>query len=376
MIKSKERKGGHQLPIILLLLLFISSGMKAQEYYFINKKIVEQGSNTPIPFVNIMLVDRAEGTAADVNGNFQLKVTGAMKNEKLRFSCIGYIPLTIRVDSLLLQESNIIEIAPDISLLDEVIIRQAPIDPAEIIRMSIEEVKNNYDNKPFNMEFLSTILATQYLDSNTFELETVLFGYSEGYGNQQLKKFDIKERRSTGADFLQAHAYNYWPSFEVHNVDQIGSPNKQGIFNPKHLDKFQLKYVGASIFDTDTVYTIEYILSKPTKEITGFGIVPKLYQGSISITTNNYAIVQHEVKTDRFSYSILYKKINDYYYPYFISGDRAPNIPVMCKIKNTLTLQRIVTKDVQVISNKTNEFQDLTQIPFNAQYWNSHYPKN
>ena len=214
------------------------------------------------------------------------------------------------------------------------------------------------------------------ITNNEFRLETILFGYSEGYASFKQKKFEILQKRSTGEDHLKPLEYPYWPTFEIHSIDQISTPFKHGILNPKHLDKFSLKYLGASIFDTDTVFNIEYVAAKPTKEITGYGIVPKIYKGNIYITTNTHAVVKHEVVTDQFSYMIIYKRIEEKYFPYFISGERSPtSIRLISKVRNSLTLRSIESKSVKVIDYKTNELEETEKVKYDETFWINNYPK-
>ncbi|NJN41871.1 MAG: carboxypeptidase-like regulatory domain-containing protein [Flammeovirgaceae bacterium] len=339
--------------------------------------MVEKGTNNPVPFANVMITNTTSGTAASLNGDFTIKIGKRFYGEKLKISCIGFITKTILIDSVIKHTSRVIELSPDIILLDEIIISQAPLDPAEIVKKAIESTQDNYLNTPFNMEFYSEITATEIATNNEFKLETVLFGFSEGYSASKQKQFEILEKRTSGDDHLKTLDYPYWPTFEIHNVDQISSSARQGILNLKQLDKFNLKYLGASIFDTDTVYNIEYNAPKPTKAITGYGIVPKMYKGNIYITTNSHAIVKHEIFTDQFTYMIIYKKLDGKYFPYFISGERSPTgIRMFSKVFNSLTLKYIEIENIKVIDYVTNEFQDINNVKYNEQFWTTNYPRN
>ncbi len=361
----------------LIFLTFLSTNTYSQENHFFKSKLVEKGTNNPVPFANVTIANTTLGTAANLNGDFVIKIDKRYYGEKLKISCVGFITRTISIDSVLNQPLTLIELNPDVSLLDEIIISQAPLNPAEIVKKAIESTQDNYLNTPFNMEFYSEIVATDNTTNKEFKLETVLFGYCEGYSTSKQKKFEILQRRTTGEDHLKALDYPYWPTFEIHNVDQISSSFRQGVLNSKHLDKFSLKYLGASIFDNDTVYNIEYYAPKPTKEITGYGIVPKTYKGNIYITTNTHAIVKHEIVTDQFSYMIIYKKQDDKYFPYLIIGDRSPTaIRMFSKVRNSLILKYIEAKNVKLIDYETNEFEDTDKVSYDETFWTNNYPKN
>ena len=361
--------------LVLIFLTLLAVKTYSQENHFVRKTLVEKGTNNPIQFANVTITNTAHGTAANLHGDFVIKIDERYAGERLKISCIGFITRTISIDSVLKQSSSVIELSPDISLLDEVIISQAPLDPTEIVKKAIESTAHNYLNTPFNIEFYSEIVATDNVNSNEFKLETILFGYCPGYSSSQQKQFEILQKRTTGEDHLKPFGYTYWPTFEIHNVDQISTSFRHGILNPKHLDKFSLKYLGASIFDSDTVYNIEYYAPKPSKEITGYGIVPKTYKGNIYITVNTHAIVKHEIVTDRLSYMIIYKKQDEKYFPYFISGERLLT-GMFSKVHNSLTLKTIESKNVKVIDSKSNEFQDLDNVKYDEAFWLNNYPKN
>jgi len=361
------------LTSFLILVVF---NLYAQEYHFINSKLLDKETRQPIPFASVSISSTTIGTAADSKGEFLLKVDQKYKNEKLKISCIGYLTRHLPIDSLLNAPLKTVELTPDVNLLDEVVINQAPITSVEIIQEALKSISDNYITTPYNMEFYSKIIALEFSSNKTFELETILSGYSDGYSTMNPKQFEILHKRTSGEDFLKARDYPYWPTFELHNVDQLSAPFRQGIFNVKNLSKFTTKYVGVSLFDTDTVYHIEYYLPKPTKETTGYGIVPKTYKGTIYITTHTNAIVKHEIETDQFTYRIIYKKLEDKYFPYYVSGERSPTgISMFGKVYNTLTLRSIETVNVKTIRLPSNEFQHHEGVNYDEVFWNTNYPK-
>ena len=74
---------------------------------------------------------------------------------------------------------------------------------------------------------------------------------------------------------------------------------------------------------------------------------------------------------------IIYKKEEGKYFPYFISSDRSPTgIRMVGKVHNSLTLKNIETKNVIIIDYKTNEFDDVSKVTYNEEYWTNNYPKN
>lgn len=79
--------------------------------------VIDAGTNQPVPFVNIGVLDKNIGTVSDINGKFNLSLVG---EETVRFSSIGYEPFAkvFKEDNLKLT----ILLIPSTTLLNEVII--------------------------------------------------------------------------------------------------------------------------------------------------------------------------------------------------------------------------------------------------------------
>lgn len=76
-----------------LIMLFIIAGICFPAFLFsqtcvIKGKITEEGSNQPVPFVNIGIKDQHKGTTSDINGNYELPVLAG--ENIIIFSSIGY----------------------------------------------------------------------------------------------------------------------------------------------------------------------------------------------------------------------------------------------------------------------------------------------
>jgi len=360
----------------LTIALVLASPCFAQKPLVIKGALKVQGTNNSVPFGSIAITNSTRGTAANDQGEFLIEIREADRSEKLRVSCIGFKTRLLSIDSIKNVRQVVVSLESDVSLLDEVVIREAPLNPGEILKKATESIGDNYLKSPFNIEYYSEIIATDTISREKFKVETVSFGYSHGYSSVgQRSSFEILHRRATGEDLLSEIDYDYWPTYEIHRADELSRAFSHGVLNLKNIDKFKLSYSGVSLFDEDTVYTIDYYAVKPTKEITGYGIVPKVYKGKISITTNTHAIVKHEITTDNFSFLIIYKRIEGKFYPYFITGKRKlfkSDLPV--SLTNSITLKSIELKNVKVVGPKTNEFRHVGEVKFDEEFWNAHYP--
>lgn len=342
---------------------------------FIHGRIRDQTTQEPIPFANISIANTTRGTATNAQGVFDIVLRQTDLKESFKISSIGFVSKTISIDSIRTINPIIIELQPDIQVLKEIEVHQNAINPVEIIKAAIDSISVNYSAEPFNLEFYSEMIANNVVTNQEFNVESIIFGYYQGYANNVDKKFEILKKRAQGDNPLKSMDYPFWPTLEIHRADLIADSYKTGILNEKYLDKFEFKYLGVLTYDTDTLYHIEYSAPKPTEKITGYGIVPKMYKGAIYISTSSNAIVRHDIDTDQFSYSIIYTKKNGNYFPYFIRGERRlKGGNMFTKVYNEVRVINMELVNVKVIDYKTNEFQNLSQLPDDTEYWDLNFP--
>lgn len=72
----------------ILFLLFFIQFAKAQDTYQVSGKVIEKGTNLPLPGVSILIKGSKSGTTTDQSGNFNLKLSRAQ--ETLTFSFLGF----------------------------------------------------------------------------------------------------------------------------------------------------------------------------------------------------------------------------------------------------------------------------------------------
>ncbi|MCG8696635.1 MAG: SusC/RagA family TonB-linked outer membrane protein, partial [Bacteroidales bacterium] len=100
---------------ILLIVLFLSTGVVAQNYT-ITGKVTESGSNMPIPGASIMIKGTSTGTISDIDGNYTVK--NVPKDAELEFSFVGMESQMISVDG---RSVINVELLMSTTALDEVV---------------------------------------------------------------------------------------------------------------------------------------------------------------------------------------------------------------------------------------------------------------
>src|SRR6218665_2115397 len=60
-------------------------------------RVLDKKTNTPVPYVNIGIVGKGIGTVSDMEGYFKMNMHDSLNSQTIRFSCIGYKPITFSV---------------------------------------------------------------------------------------------------------------------------------------------------------------------------------------------------------------------------------------------------------------------------------------
>lgn len=114
------------MRFVLLLSLFFQAVPGFGQQLVIGKITDEAGE--PVPFVNIGIQDSHIGTISELNGDFELKVPEAYKDQTLLFSCVGYHRLSFSIPQLS-EEPLQITLEENVAQLQEIVIsekRQRP----------------------------------------------------------------------------------------------------------------------------------------------------------------------------------------------------------------------------------------------------------
>lgn len=84
---------------IYILLFTITSSLCAQNDV-VSGIVVDNVTGEPLPFTNIGVIGKSEGTVSNSEGNFTLNIEKTTTGDSLFFSFVGYDPLRLAVDGL------------------------------------------------------------------------------------------------------------------------------------------------------------------------------------------------------------------------------------------------------------------------------------
>ncbi|MBA3971264.1 MAG: carboxypeptidase-like regulatory domain-containing protein [Bacteroidetes bacterium] len=125
----------------LILSLFLSCAMRAQEETVIVGHVTEAYTNSGIPFVNIYFKGTLIGTVTDFDGNYSIKTT--TPRDSIYVSLIGYKSKAKPVKKGKIQEINF-QLSPEALNLNTIEIRPG-INPALRIIKNAQSNKSKYD---------------------------------------------------------------------------------------------------------------------------------------------------------------------------------------------------------------------------------------
>jgi len=79
---------------IFFFSLFVFHASYAQK---IQARVLDSKTHQAIEYVNIGIVNKANGTTSNTEGKYEITLDGTYNNDSLKFSCIGYAPYSIKV---------------------------------------------------------------------------------------------------------------------------------------------------------------------------------------------------------------------------------------------------------------------------------------
>jgi hypothetical protein len=103
--------------ITLFITLLITQATLAQE---IKAVVLIKESQKPIPYVNIGIPNKNNGTVSDTEGAFNLTIDETNTNDSLKFSCIGFESKTLSIKDMLANKQDKIELIEKINEIKEI----------------------------------------------------------------------------------------------------------------------------------------------------------------------------------------------------------------------------------------------------------------
>jgi CarboxypepD_reg-like domain len=88
----------------------------------ISSRILDEETLEPLEYVNIRVANKNIGVVSNKEGEFNLDISGVGKDDTIRFSYIGYEPLSLTIEFLNSSKQEFLKLKPRINQLNEVVI--------------------------------------------------------------------------------------------------------------------------------------------------------------------------------------------------------------------------------------------------------------
>ena len=137
--------------IFLVLAMFFSLTISAQDFLEVSGKVNVQGTQEPLAGCHVFIHENL-GTVTDQNGNFTFKIPAALANDQLHVSYVGFKDFASPIADI---SENFLQVNMefDAILLEELVVIA---DPWDDFRESIESLTGIYSDKK---ELYAAILA-------------------------------------------------------------------------------------------------------------------------------------------------------------------------------------------------------------------------
>jgi hypothetical protein len=318
---------------ITLFFFFLCIVVKSQD---LKGKIIDEGNKQSIPFAVITIDNSNNGTTADLDGSFQLSLSGSEK--LLTVHIIGYQKKNILLSEHDLKQKLIVKLKPEDIRLLEVIVSPKE-DPANEIIRNVIKNKSRHDIRNLPYYWCNTYAKTYFTLSNKegeedfYEKDSIKYKKAKKLLSKQYllfmesvteKKYQYKNisqekvlsSRISGfksAPFASFASQLQSFSFYNDNIELLG----QKFVNP--LMEGTFKRYNFSITDTvlkgnDTIILIKYA---PKKNAKFPGMKGFLYINKFDYAIQNVMAEPAEIKADGTGIIIqqLYEKLGDQWFP-------------------------------------------------------------
>lgn len=295
--------------IIPLIFFLIHSDLFSQQV-FVKGRITDSESAEGVSFAHIGICYKSVGVVANDNGDFEFRIPDHVINDTLCATAIGYETFKIPVSELKGIFNFDIQLIPQISVLDDILIKDERITGKRVIAKAIYRLKKNYPKKPFLLEGYYRDYVKKHNEYVSM-LEGVFTIDDKGF-RQPTSKTDIQinelHHTENYIDILTEYVTNFnddSTKLLMHGVAPAFKGNEFSnlyYHNPIRNHDVSVPFIG--VFDTfaqrNYDYEIEYYTYIDGKEVYVINIAPSKQfrfthvsiKGKLFIRTDNFAIVK------------------------------------------------------------------------------------
>lgn len=279
---------------IALILLFAGSWLFAQNRSIFLGIVVDQVTQTAIPYAHVTFDGTAVGTSANLDGQFELKIPDAALPASLRISCIGYESKTFNINAISNDRLKI-TLQPVTTSLEGVIVsankpRKKDLNRARrLVKRALRRIPKNYSNEAVHLpSFYRHYCAENgnYVRLIEAAMDLTRSGKDayKAYIPQENLGFEVAQLRRS-FDFTQNSRLSH-PPISL-NYLLTGDLTAYDYSNPLLEVTTQYVLTDTTSFDDQTIYVVDFNTPKNLKRST--------YHGRLYIEAKSLAFLRMEV---------------------------------------------------------------------------------
>ena len=406
---------GTPLTLLVIVLTHGSLFSQADSLILISGVVRDSESKNPIEYAHLYIPNTSIGTITNSEGIFFIKLPSNFIGNELLISSIGFNSHSIKISHKLQPKEDILLIPATYQLKEVTVSAKKYDSSAQILKLAIQNIENNYTKKPHLLEGFfreSTIQDTVYTRIIEAAIRIQEVGYQKNTieeGSMEMIKNRVKviEIRKTNdlrkKDFLsKAFTWAFGERNELYAlllnnyVRILGKKSSSHFLAAQSIAKLDIELTKTTEWEGEVVYQIS------VKDVN-----PKMFQWTeftFFIKKEDYAILSIDFKAQvnppasvdqqnrfiegkYFSTShIEYRKMHDKYFPVFIDAKHFPSgastytdntaKSALQFVHTQFLLTNLYTDNFSKIKWKDAEKRDKdlyeSKREYNEYFWNSY----
>ncbi len=267
----------------------------------VNGRITNAENGNPIEFANIGVEDTYLGTASDLNGEFTLELSNALKGRIVRVSAVGFKTKSFSVDEWLSVDFANVNLAPVNYGLNEVSVEAKSKIGYGIIKTASNLVSENYLANAFTYKCYIKTFYQGEVDNKQLEKQYVfLLADSKGYVNRNFtdafknRNYKITENKVSKKPVGFKDGLTMIDN--LINMDIVRCPGN--ILSATSVHDYDVDIKEQGVYEGDSVWVMNYTCKNPN--LLNCGDPEALsVDGTIWISKTNNAILKNKVNVQR-----------------------------------------------------------------------------
>ncbi len=363
-----------RIKLLFIFSLFIIGLTIHAQNITISGSVINAETGETIEFANLGVENTYLGTASDIKGEFELRISESLKDRKITISAVGYKPKDFIISELLEVENGIVQLIPMKYGLSEVSVAAESKIGYGIIRTANHLIEENYRSNPYTY---NCYLHSELQDGNqkTNSECTFLLADKKGYGERsfteafQSRNYKITQSNSANSSGLIKDGLTLIDQLLLFDI--VRTPGN--VLSVESINEFDIDVEGEEMLYNELVWKINFICQEPNIQNGGDPEL-KSYKGSVWISKNTHAVIKSVIKCER---NGLFRHGNNFANPAPFQGVLTYSIETFYTVNNNKYLLDYIQYKQSYNSKqwdvylKVMDVLDFDETILNRQYFNN-----